>query len=341
MILVTGGTGFLGAHVVCELLENNRQVRAIKRATSTLQEFNYIFNIRFAHLTEQQKAEKLALLNWTPADLLDVPSLEDAMEGVEQVYHVAAMVSFVAKQADEMQQVNVQGTTNVVNVALYAGVKKLCYCSSIAALGRAESGMTIDEKTAWTDSLLNTNYAISKYRAELEVWRAGEEGLNIVMVNPGVIIGEGDWSKGSCKMMATAAKGVPVYTEGINGYVDVRDVAKAMFLLAESNISFERFVLVSANISFKEFFSITAKATGKKEPKINAPKWLVNIAVVADALRALVSATSPLLTRETARGMYNRFFYKSDKFTHAFNFRFIPIEETIIRSSKACVQDKV
>lgn len=331
MILVTGGTGFLGSHLLCELLEHNHAVRALKRATSDVQEFSYIFNCRFSSLSDDEKAAKLALLNWTPGDVLDIPALEEAMTGVEKVYHVAALVSFSPDTISDMMHINARGTANVVNVALDYGVKKLCYCSSIAALGRAESGMTIDEKTTWSDSSHNTNYAISKYRAEMEVWRAGEEGLHIVMVNPGVILGEGNPRKGSCRMLAAALNGVPIYTEGVNGYVDVHDVARAMRLLMESDISGERFVMVSENISFKSFFTMAAHASGKQPPQFEAPRWLMNTAVAVVRFVSLFTGTPPQLTRETARAMYNKFYYNSARIKERLNFSFTPIEETLKR----------
>ena len=331
MILVTGGTGFLGAHVLCELLEHNYAVRALKRATSDVQEFQYIFNCRFSSLSNNEKAAKLSLLNWTPGDVLDVPSLEEAMNGVEKVYHIAALVSFSPDKTSDMMFINAKGTANVVNVARDFAVKKLCYCSSIAALGRTESGMTIDEKTTWTDSPHNTNYAISKYRAEMEVWRAGEEGLNVVMVNPGVILGEGNPRKGSCRMQAAAMNGVPIYTEGVNGYVDVRDVARAMHLLMESDISGERFVTVSENLSFKDFFTMAAQTRGKQPPRFKAPRWLMNTAVAAARVGSWINGTSPQLTRETARAMYNKFYYNSARIKERLHFSFTPIHETLKR----------
>lgn len=332
MILVTGGTGFLGAHLLCSLLEQGKHVRAIRRKSSLMDEFNLIFSYRFGQRTEDEMKKLLAPLEWVEADLLNIPALEEAFLGVTQVYHAAAMVSFVPKHVEQMMQTNVRGTANIVNLCLDFGVKKMCYASSIAALGRAENGRLMDEKTEWEDSPLNSNYAISKYRAEMEVWRGAEEGLNVVIVNPGVILGVGDWKKGSCRMLATASKKLPMYTLGVNGYVDVKDVAKAMLQLMESSIVHERFVLVGANLSFKELFHFVNQQTGNPDPTIKAPKWLTSLAVPIDALRALILRKDPLVTMETTRALHNRFFYKAEKIQQQTGFTFTPVETTITES---------
>lgn len=166
----------------------------------------------------------------------------------------------------------------------------------------------------------------------MEVWRGAEEGLNVVIVNPGVILGVGDWKKGSCRMLATASKKLPMYTPGVNGYVDVKDVAKAMLQLMESSIVHERFVLVGANLSFKELFHFVNQQTGNPDPTIKAPKWLTSLAVPIDALRALILRKDPLVTMETTRALHNRFFYKAEKIQQQTGFTFTPVETTITES---------
>ena len=329
MILVTGGTGFLGAHLLCTLLQQGESIRAIRRRSSSMNEFNLIVSSRFRSLKDKERDKLLSQIEWTEADLLDIPSLEAALSGIKRVYHAAAMVSFVPKHVDQMMEINVTGTANLVNLCLDYGVEKFCYASSIAALGRTESGKQMDEKSTWEDSPLNSNYALSKYRAELEVWRAAEEGLNVVVVNPGVILGTGNWKKGSCRMLATAARKLPMYTEGVNGYVDVLDVAKAMINLMGSEISHERFVLVSANLSFKELFHLVNKHTGNADPKIKAPQWLTALGWMGDKMRSALLGKDPLITRETVRALHNRFYYKAEKIQQQTGFSFTPVETTI------------
>lgn len=327
MIAVSGANGFLGSYVVCMLLEKGNQVRAFKREQSSLKEFEYIFSTYFPDKNTQQQLKNK--LTWVVTDVLDVPSIEEALTGVDEVYHCAAIVSFLQKHREKMMDVNVEGTKNMVNISLLKGIKKFCYVSSIAALGREKSGDQITEKSKWNESKNNSNYAVSKYKAEMEVWRGIEEGLNAVIVNPGVILGAGDWTKGSCKLFQLVWNGMPFYTLGANGYVDVKDVAKAMIELMEKNISKERFVLVGENLQMKNYLDSVAEKFGKKKPTIEAGKFLSQIAWRMDALKCLILGKEPALTKETARSAQNKFYYNSNKIIQKINFQFTPMNETI------------
>ncbi|HYG16895.1 MAG TPA: NAD-dependent epimerase/dehydratase family protein [Bacteroidia bacterium] len=324
-VLLTGATGFLGAHVAAGLLERGYSIKALRRSTSSLDEFYYILKMRGIY-------DKLIhKINWRECNLLDTYTLAEEIKGVEKIYHCAAIVSFWNRRREEMMHANVQGTANIVNCALQAGAKKLCYASSIAALGREKDGDRIDENTPWRDSKYNTHYAISKYLAEMEVWRGQEEGLDTVIVNPGIIIGEGSWDKGSCRLVNTAAKGLSFYTRGTNGYVDVQDVARAMMDLMESNISGERFILVEGNIPFKEFFTQLSKEFGKPSPRIPVGRVLAQLARLLYGVKSLASGKEPLVTRETARNSQKGFNYINDKIKRELGFEFTPMDETIKR----------
>ncbi len=324
-VLLTGATGFLGAHLAIDLLQSGVTVNATKRANSSLQEFEQICKFRDVN------KQLFTNLHWVECDILDVHTLSEIMQGIERVYHTAAIVSFWSKNFDTMQHTNVEGTANVVNCALEAGVKKLCYVSSIAALGREKSGDIIDEQTPWQESKYNTQYAISKYRAELEVWRGIEEGLPATIVNPGIILGEGRWDKGSCRLIDTAYKGLNFYTNGTNGYVDVKDVSKAMILLMQSDIVNERYVMVADNIEFKEIFTRMAAQFGKPAPKIAVGTTLSQIARFAYWIKSLMNGKEPLITEETARNSLHSFSYLSNKIKQDLGFTFTPIDETIAR----------
>ena len=337
MIIVTGATGFLGSHIVCSLLQAGHSVCGLKRNKSSLQEFNYIFSYRFQNLNEQEKTKLLQQLSWTEGDLNDVLSLEEAFRTAEEVYHCAAMVSFHAKDQEKMNHINVDGTTNVVNAALLCGVKKLCYISSIAALGRTKSGLMIDEKTHWDESPNNSNYAISKHKAEMEVWRGIEEGLDAVIVNPGVIMGVGDWNKGSVNMLKIVSKGLPFYSTGVNGYVGVEDVAKAAMLLMEKNLFGQRYILVSENVSVKDFFETAAKELGKKAPYIKVNKLLAEIAWRVMALKKILTGKKANITKETARASLNQYFYNNQKVKDAIQIDFKPVKQTIAEACKQLI----
>ena len=334
MIAVSGATGFLGAHVVCKLLQKGLQVRALKRAQSNMAEFEYIYSLLFTDNKAKQH------LTWVDADVLDTPAIEEALKGVDEVYHCAAMVSFSQKDKEQMMRINVQGTANMVNLSLINGVKKFAHISSIAALGREKSGVQVTEKSKWVDSKLNSNYALSKYKAEMEVWRSSEEGLNVVIVNPGVILGSGDWHKGSCALFNMVYKGMPFYTRGVNGYVDVLDVADATIKLMDSNIFAERFILVSDNTEMKYFLDETSTLLNKKKPSIEVNKLLAELAWMGAAIAALFTGKKANLTKETSRASLNKYYYSNIKIKDKIGFKFIPIKQTITQTCKNLLQHK-
>lgn len=324
MILVTGGTGLLGIQLLFDLAERGYKVRAIKRKSSSVAILEKIFRIK------SNEADKLLpLIEWVEGDVQDYFSLESAMHGVDQVYHCAAMVSFDPRDKERMIKINVNGTANVVNAALEAGARKLCFVSSVAALGRSDENVMIDENAEWIDSVENSAYAVSKYAAEREVWRGVAEGLQAVVVNPSIIIGPGDPEKSSAKLIATARKGFPFYTTGINAFVDVRDVSRIMIGLMESNVVNERFILNTGNYSYQHILGLLAKEFGKKTPGIAVKSWMFGLLWRAEKIRSLITGSSPLITRETARTSSKRYFYSNEKIRKALDYRFITIEDCI------------
>lgn len=330
MIAVTGATGFLGAHLVCRLLVQGKAVKAFKRKASSSEEFDYIYSFYFKGKQAPQQ------LTWVEADILDVPALTEALAGAEEVYHCAAVVSFNPSDRDYMMKANVEGTANVVNACLDLHIPALAYISSIAALGREKSGTQITEKTKWNDSRHNSAYALSKYKAELEVWRGVEEGLNVAIVNPGVILGSGKWNKGSCVLFNMVHKGMPFYTNGVNGYVDVEDVADAAIFLMNGRYFNERYILVSDNMNMKWFLDTTADLLNAKKPYIEVKRTLAEISWRSMALLSLFTGKKPSITKETARASLNKFYYSSDKI-QKLGFRFKPIEKTL---QEACTNFK-
>ena len=324
MILVTGGTGLVGTRLLFDLVSGGKQVRAIKRKSSSLAMLEKVF-----HLLSERAEALLNKIEWVDGDVQDYLSLEVALQGVEQVYHCAAVVSFDPKDKAMMMRINVDGTANVVNAALVAGIKKMCFVSSVAALGRAEENIMIDENGDWSDSKENSAYAKSKYAAEREVWRGVAEGLNAIIVNPSIIVGPGDPQKSSAKLLATAMKGNPFYTEGVNAFVDVRDVSRTMIRLMESEIANERFIINQGNYSYRHIFNLMAEGFGKKHPRIEVKPWMFEMLWRMDKFRSLISGTSPLITRETARTSGKKYLYSNEKIRKALNFEFIPIAESI------------
>jgi dihydroflavonol-4-reductase len=323
-VLVTGGTGFVGAYLLRYLLQKGYTIKALHRSTSPM----YLV----ADIHDQ--------IEWLEGDILDSPFLETAMKGVQQVYHCAAMISFNPKEATQMLKINAEGTANIVNACLYEGIQKLVYISSIAALGRKEFQPNIDESAQWENSKENSNYAISKFKAECEVWRGMQEGLKMAIVNPSVILGAGYWDQGSCKLLEKVWKGFKHYPEGSTGFVDVRDVARTSIALMESDISGERYILNSENWSFQKYFATTAKALGKPAPFKKAAAWMVNLLWRLEWLRSKLFRTEPVLTRETARTSLSSYYYQNEKVIRDLNVEFIPIQQSIEESSNVFLANK-
>ena len=320
MVLVTGGTGFLGAYIIKELIEKGYRVRAIRRSNKL--PFYIPENI-------------LQKVDWVAGDILDVVSLDEAMQDVRAVIHSAAVVSFNKDQRKQMYQVNVEGTANVVNVALENNIQRLVHISSIAALGRTASGDKVDEEKTWVESALNTHYAISKKNAEMEVWRGMGEGLQAVIANPSTILGYGNWNEGSCSIFRRIYKEFSWYTEGVNGFVDVEDTARAVVQLMNSDIAEQRFIINSENWDFKKLFATIAKGFNKKAPYRHAGPFLSGVAWRMERARSYFSAHKPLLTRETSKIALSRTYFQNAKLLRALpGFSFRPLEESIIKACK-------
>lgn len=280
------------------------------------------------------EAEILQKVDWVEGDILDVVSLADAMEGVDTVIHSAAIVSFHKKERTKMYHVNVEGTKNVVNTALENNIRRLVYISSVAAIGRKLSGSTVNEKAQWEDSKANTHYAISKFKAELEVWRGFAEGLEGVVLNPATILGFGNWNQSSSGLFKTAYNEFKWYTNGVNGFADVEDVAKITVALMNSAITGERFIVCNDNWPFRKLFDTMADTFGKKRPSKQATSFLSGIAWRMEKLKSIFSGKKPLLTKESAKVANSFTRFDTSKLLKALpEFSYTPLDETI---QKAC-----
>ncbi|MGC4101336.1 NAD-dependent epimerase/dehydratase family protein [Ferruginibacter sp.] len=317
MILVTGGAGLLGKELITQLLAQGKRVRAIYNKTP-LAAFNS------NNLQQQQ------------CDILDVMGLEEAMQGIEEVYHCAAIVTFNPRRKADMFKINVEGTANIVNAALDAGIRKMVYVSSVAALGRIREDGPINETMNWTEETSNSSYGQSKYMAELEVWRGIGEGLNAVMVNPVIILGAGDWNAGSSQIFKNVYNEFPWYSNGVTGFVDVRDVAKAMIQLMESDISAQRFILSAADRSYKDVLTLMAKAFHKKPPHKSVTPFIAKIVWRLEALKSRFTGNDPLVTKETAKTALATVHFDNSKLKKYLpDFSYRTIEETITETCAA------
>lgn len=301
----------VGNELIKQLLASGKNVRAIYNKTP-------LADFKSPGLEQMQ------------CNILDVVTLREAMSGIEQVYHCAAVVTFNPRHKQEMFKINIEGTANVVNAALDAGVKKMVYVSSVAALGRIREQEPITELMNWTEETSNSAYGKSKYLAEMEVWRAFAEGLEAVMVNPTIILGAGNWNEGSTKLFQSVYNEFPWYADGTTGFVDVRDLAKAMMLLMDSNITGQRFIISAENRSYKEVFEMMAKAFGKKPPYKKVTPFIAKIVWRLEAAKSWFTKKEPLVTKETAKTALAKVNFDNSKLKHFLpEFKYSRIEDTV------------
>lgn len=323
MILVTGGTGLVGAHLLLHLTENEAAVRAIYRDSKSIEKTKSLFQL-------YQKEHLFSRIEWIQADIIDVPSLETAFQNVEYVYHCAGLISYDPNDENQLRKINIEGTANIVNFCINNKIKKLCHVSSIAALGNLASHETeITEQTEWNPEAPHSDYAISKHGAEMEVWRGQQEGLNVIIVNPGVIFGTGFWNQGSGEFFSRIKKGLPFYTSGSTAYIGVTDVVTIMIRLMKSDISGERFILIAENRSFKDVIFKIADSLNAKKPKTEAKPWLLNIAWRLDWLLSLIFRTKRKLSRYSANSLTSSESISNHKIKNALDFEFQSIDNVI------------
>ena len=319
MVLVTGGTGFVGSYIIKELVEKNYVVRATRRSN------------KLPFYIPKEIWDKV---EWADADVLDVVALENAMTGIDAVIHAAGVVSFIKKERKDMFRVNVEGTANVVNMALEKNIRRFVHISSVAALGRRENGSHVNEEKKWEEHHSNTQYAKSKYKAELEVWRGIGEGLNGVILNPSTVLGFGDWNNSSCAIFKKVFDEFPWYSSGLNGFVDVEDVAKVTVLMMENDICEERFIINGDTWPFKKLQETIADGFSKKRPSRPATPLLMSLAWRMEKLRSYFTKAKPLLTKESARVAQSKTYFENDKILNVLKgFSFTSLEQTI---QKAC-----
>ena len=324
LILVTGGTGFLGSYLVRLLVQKGYKVRALRRTSSPMD-------------LVRDVADKV---EWAEADVTDIVALEDALRGVTHIMHCAAISSFHPRDAQRLQNINVDGTANVVNLALDFGIQKFIHVSSIAALGRAKERPQLDEASKWVQSKGNSRYAVSKYLSEQEVWRAHAEGLPVAIVNPSVILGGGFWDAGSPRFFTQIDNALKFWPSGRGGFVDVRDVAQFMVRLLESDISGERYILNAQNASFRELFGLIADALGTKPPPIKVTPLLAEVAWRVEWLKEKLLGAEPVVTKESARSSVSSFYYDNKKSLTVPGFQYRPLEQTIRETAALYLESK-
>jgi len=337
MILVTGATGLVGSHLVLHLAEKGLFVSALYRNEKAIGKTKDLFIMH-------NKAHLFAQITWISADINDIPALELAFKNIDYVYHCAAKISFDPRDEEQLRKVNIEGTANIVNFCLAYGVKKLCFVSSIAALGdlpehhAPNHGETkhlkiIDEETEWNPEKPHSDYAISKYGAEMEIWRGQQEGLKVVIVNPGVILGAlpKTWNRneGSYKIILAVAKGLKYYTHGTTGFVGVRDVVQCMKQLMDSENNGERYIIVAENLSYLSITTLIAAELKVAAPKKEAQNWMTEVAWRWDWITTNLFFQKRTFTKAIATSIHTKDFYANAKIKTRLNLTFEPIAQVV------------
>ncbi|WP_435414025.1 NAD-dependent epimerase/dehydratase family protein [Polaribacter aestuariivivens] len=323
MILVTGGTGLVGAHLLYHLVKNDEKIRAVYRSEDKINAVKKVFSYYSDDETLITKIE------WFKADITEVPAMIPAFIGIKKVYHCAAFISFNPKDYREMRKVNIHGTAIIVNLSIDAKIDKLCFVGSIASVGDSLKGNLITEENEWNKEADNSGYSITKFGAEMEVWRASQENVDVAIVNPGIILGSGFFNAGSGKLFSQVYNGFKYYTEGVTGFVGVKDVVKAMILSMNSDVKNERFILVSENKTYKEVLFAIADGFGKKRPSKKIKPWQTAILWRFASFVSKITGVAPLLSKYSAKSAHEVSKYSSEKFEKTFNYQFEKIEDVI------------
>lgn len=327
MLLVSGGSGLVGSYLLLSLIDQGESLRAIYRNENSLKKAKWWFKA----MDRESDFEKI---DWFQADILDLPNLSLAFEGVERVIHSAAKVSFQKGDQNDLYKVNVEGTANMVNLALQKEVKRFIYVSSVAALGKDRHEECSSEESSWQHTPQTSDYSVSKFYAENEVWRASIEGLKVGIINPSTIIGFGDWEQSSNAIFKHVNKGIPFYPPGSNGFVGVEDVVQSIVLLLNSTIENERFLISSANISYQKLFREIAKGLHKKPPTLELKLWQAKLFLIWSSLKSWFIKESTAVSRASIRTAFSQRCFNNQKAQEELKMKFTPIEESIEKASE-------
>ncbi len=331
MILVTGGTGLVGSHLLLELVKSGDKVRAIHRKDSNLQAVKKVFSY---YIPAEEIDFLFSKIEWKEANLNDIPALKVAFKGITTVYHCAALISFDTSDEKALRKINIEGTANIVNLCVDFKIKKLCYISSIATMDKSLGEKFVTENFTWNQEKYHNEYAISKHGAEIEVWRGTQEGVPAIILNPGVILGPGSWNMGSGQLFKKIGEGLNYHFPKTTGFVGVLDVVNAAITIMGSNIQNEQYIVVAENLSFAEVLGLVAESIQKPAPKKPLKPWMVFIGWVYQSIANFLFGSKKLITREDYKSLFKHSFYSSAKLKSDFSFEYTPIKEVILETGK-------
>ncbi len=324
MILVTGATGLVGTHLLVKLTQEKQPIRALYRSEAKKEYCKKVFYTYF-----EEDSTLFDNIEWIKANINDIPALSEAFIGITHVYHCAAKISFNPAHHKKLRKINIEGTANVVNLCITNNVEKLCHVSSIAAIGEGVEGSVITEENEWNPEVPNSVYAISKYGAEMEVWRGTQEGLNAIIVNPGIIIGPGFFDGGSGFLFKRIYAGMKYYTKGTTGYIAVEDVVNIMHQLMAGKYSNERYILIAENLGYKNAFTMIAQGLNKPAPTKRATPFLLKTAYYLETTSHFLFRTRRSIFKSSIRSAFSCSNYVNDKIKNELSYSFIPVEKAI------------
>lgn len=337
MILVTGGTGLVGSHLLLNLVQSGNKVRAIHRKNSDLEAVKNVF----VYYLPKEEAEFLFNeISWYPASINDIPALSQAFIGIIRVYHCAALVSFNSRDTAALRKTNIEGTANIVNFCISNKVEKLCYISSISTMGLSIGEKFITEDFTWHPEKDHSEYAISKHGAEIEVWRATQEGVPVIILNPGVILGPGFWNKGTGQIFKRVYYKLSYHFPKITGFVGVKDVAILAEMAMESSVENEQYIIVSENLSFKEVFQDVAISLGKQPPNKPLKPWMVYTGWLFQTITSYLFGAEKQLRKGDHKKLFLHSLYSNDKITNEFGYKFQPVKEVIEETAQIFLNEK-
>ncbi len=331
MILVTGGTGLVGSHLLLELVKSGKKVRAIHRKDSDLQAVKKVFSY---YIPADEIDFLLSKIEWKEADLNNIPALTEAFTGITSVYHCAALISFDTSDEKALRKINIEGTANIVNLCVAFKIEKLCYISSIATMDISLGEKFVTENFTWNQEKYHNEYSISKHGAEIEVWRGTQEGVPAIILNPGVILGPGFWNTGSGQLFNKIDKGLNYHFPKTTGFVGVQDVVNAVITVMQSNIQNEQYIVVAENLSFTKVLGLVAESIQKPSPKKPLKPWMVFIGWIYQSISNFLFGTKKFITREDYKSLFKNSFYSSTKLKSEFSFKYTPIKEVILETGK-------
>ena len=324
-IVVTGGTGFIGSYIIRSLLERGyHNITACKRKNSRL----------------DLLGKSASQINWVDCELGDVVGLSDLVASHDAVIHAAALVSFNPKDRGMLMQTNVRGTANLVNACLEQNVKRMIHISSIGVFPRMLQGEIIDESVSWSGEVTQSDYAISKYQSELEVWSGGAEGLSIVILNPSLVIGGGWWASGTASIFQQIDQGLKFYPAGATGVVDVRDVAEAVIKCLQSSIHGERIIISAENNTFEHLLTQISTLLGKQSPTTRLNRFLIELALLRSWLLGKISPSNRVLTRVSLHNAQHNWAFDHSKSKRLLKLNYRSVDEVLAQTARSYQQSK-